>query len=266
MRWLPRSLLGRVFALYAFTLMVMALVGLGIFLAAQVSRQVEDTQRDADALLAMAAPVVADAAVIGDYDAIKRQLETLARHSTVSVVAFADSKGGRLQSRDDALASPVPSALVRWFALRLGEPTRAVLAGGTSYGELRLTPAAHVIAGQVWQQAWAALALALAAVGGGMLLIRRPLVRWLGPLERIGQLGTGLEGGGELARDALRSDAPIEFRQTFEVLNRAASNLQAQREQAAATLQAIDDAVPPTPPRALGISVNEDIHPEEKIG
>ncbi len=243
MRLLPRSLLGRVFALYAITLVLIAGVGLAMFLAEQVQYRIQDARQDGKALLALVAPTVADAAVIGDYDSIKRQLQSLTHHSLVRAVEFVDPAGGMLRAADEDGGRWSPSPMRQWVADQLGRPVQSVAAGGRAYGELRLTLAAPVIAGVLWHQAIDAIVLALVGVAGGMLLIRPPLARWLGPLERIGRLGSGLEGGRDLARAAISADAPLEFRRTFEVLDLAASSLQAQREQAAATLQAIDDAV-----------------------
>jgi signal transduction histidine kinase len=72
---------------------------------------------------------------------------------------------------------------------------------------------------------------------------RLPLHNWLGNLGRIRSLEEDIRTGAVGHAQELSADAPIEFRQTFEVLNRVAADLQAQREQAAVTLGAIADAV-----------------------
>ncbi len=243
MRLLPQSLLGRVYALYAVTLMAVTACGVALFLWQQVQRQVVELRQDAKALVALVLPVVRDSAVIGDYDTIRRQLLRLAQHSSVDRADFHDPAGGHLHGSERVAGGWAPGWLTTWVAGRLDQPAHRVEAGGQVYGELRLTMAAESMAGSLWNEALWAAALAVLGVGGGMALIRPPLNRWLGQLERIGELGQGLEGGQQLARTALLSDAPVEFRRTFEVLDRAAASLQVQREQAAATLQAIDDAV-----------------------
>ena len=243
MRLLPQSLLGRVYALYAVTLIGVTACGLALFLWQQVQRQVGELRQDAKALVALVVPVVRDSAVIGDYDTIRRQLLRLAQHSSVDRADFRDPAGGHLHGADRVATRWAPGWLTAWVARRLDQPVQPVEAGGQAYGELRLTMAAESMAGNLWNEALWAAALAALGVAAGMALIRPPLNRWLGQLERIGELGQGLEGGRQLARSAMRSDAPVEFRRTFEVLDRAATSLQVQREQAAATLQAIDDAV-----------------------
>ena len=243
MRLLPQSMLGRVYALYAATLIVVATCGLALFLWQQVDKQIHDTRDDAQALLELVGPVVRDSAVIGDYDTITRQLVRVAQHSSIGGARFQDPSGGVLRADGRADRRWAPAWLSVWVLRQVGRPMQTVSAGGTVYGELTFTVAAAAIAGQIWRQTLWALALAVAGVMAGLALIRPPLKRWLGQLDRIGELGRGLEGGQRLAHSALMSDAPVEFRRTFEVLGRAAASLQEQREQAAATLQAIDDAV-----------------------
>lgn len=243
MRLLPRSLLGRVYALYAVTLIGVTTLGLALFLWQQVDRQVSELRQDARALAALVLPVLRDAAVIGDYDTLQRQLKRLAQHSSVDRVDFKDPAGGHLHGAEVLPSSWAPAWLRQQLAQQLVQPQHPVEAGGQLYGQLQLTLAADAIAANLWHEALWAVALAVAGVAGGLAIIRPPLRRWLGQLESIGQLGQGLEGGQQLARQAMMSDAPVEFRRTFEVLDRAAASLQVQREQAAATLQAIDDAV-----------------------
>ena len=243
MRLLPRSLLGRVYALYAVTLIGVTTLGLALFLWQQVSRQVGELGQDAQALAALVLPVLRDSAVIGDYDTIQRQLKRLAQHSSVDRADFRDPAGGHLHGAESLPTGWSPAWLRAQVATQLVQPAYPVEAGGQMYGQLQLTLAADAIAATLWQEALWAVALAVAGVAGGLATIRPPLRRWLGQLESIGHLGQGLEGGQQLARQVMMSDAPVEFRRTFEVLDRAAASLQVQREQAAATLQAIDDAV-----------------------
>lgn len=243
MRLLPRSLLGRVYALYAATLIGVTALGLALFLWQQVSRQVAELGNDAKALAALVLPVLRDSAVIGDYDTIQRQLKRLAQHSSVDSAEFRDPAGGHLWGTDQQPVRWSPGWLREQLAAKLVQDAHPVEAGGKAYGTLHVTLAADSIAAILWHEALWAAALAVAGVVGGLATIRPPLRRWLGQLESIGQLGQGLEGGQQLARQAMLSDVPMEFRRTFEVLDRAAASLQVQREQAAATLQAIDDAV-----------------------
>ncbi|QJQ04892.1 PAS domain-containing protein [Undibacterium piscinae] len=74
-------------------------------------------------------------------------------------------------------------------------------------------------------------------------LIWLPLRRWLGNIDRMRAFESGLDMGATHTTKLEVDDAPLEIRRTFEVLNRAASSLQIQRERAAVTLNAIADGV-----------------------
>jgi PAS domain S-box-containing protein len=243
-RWLPRSLVGRVFALYSVTLLAFVGGGLALFYQFQFSVELEDAQTRAEALAAVIQPTVSDSAVIGDDDTIARTLERAISHSSFAAAAFIDLKGHQVRAeRKEPLALEPPAWLTNLVASRLYDTNLPITVGGRDYGVLRLTFAPALIAGDLWRMARGALALGALSLVGGLLLIRFPLVHWLGHLGRLRTLEAGLQSGDAARRDLLDDSAPIEFRQTFAVLNQAAESLQAQREQAAVTLGAIGDAV-----------------------
>ncbi|MBI5256744.1 MAG: HAMP domain-containing histidine kinase [Burkholderiales bacterium] len=237
MRLLPRSLLGRVFALYALTLVAFIAIGLALFVQHQFTRQLADAGADARTVGELLRPVLADSAVIGDYDTIDRVLRQAARHSSIAELVFTDPKGGVLRVQGHAAGQGAPAWLLAMVADRLAPTALRIEAGGLLYGQLQLRVSVAAIAGALWHQAAFALLLALAAVAGGLLLIRPPLVRWLGHLDRIEQLGLDLEGGAQRVRMALADDAPTEIRRTYEALDRAATHVQAERDAALAALR-----------------------------
>jgi signal transduction histidine kinase len=243
-RWMPRSLIGRVFALYSVTLLAFVAAGLGLFYRYQFSVELEAEQTRAEALALVILPTVSDSAVIGDDDTIARTLERTIFHSRFTSAAFIDLKGRQVRAqRKDAPELKPPAWLTRLVDDRLYDTNLPINVGGRDYGVLRLSLAPELIAGDLWRPVRAALLLGALSLVGGLVLIRLPLVHWLGHLGRLRTLEEGLRSGEAGRRDAMDADAPIEFRQTFEVLNQAAENLQAQREQAAVTLAAIGDAV-----------------------
>lgn len=243
-RLLPRSLVGRVFALYSVAMLGFVLAGLGVFYAHQFGIELEEAQLRAETLSAVVMPAVSDSAVIGDYDTIRRTLERAVFHSSFSSASFIDLRGGVVKAPHDA-APPVaaPDWLVRAVESRLYDTNQTISVGGRDYGVLRLSFSPERIAGGMWAQTRIALALALASLAGGLVLIRFPLVRWLGDLSRVQQFEQAMTGGGTAPALPGSEDAPSEFRATFEVLGRAAANLQTQRVQAAVTLGSIADGV-----------------------
>ena len=243
-RGLPRSLVGRVFALYSVTLLVFVGAGLGLFYRFQFSAELEAAQTRAEALAMVIQPTVSDSAVIGDDDTIARTLERAIFHSSFASAAFIDLKGRKVQAlRSDPPELKPPAWLTRLVQAQLFDTNLPINVGGRDYGVLRLSFAPELIAGELWRPARAALLLGALALVGGLVLIRFPLVHWLGHLGRLRSLEEDLRTGGAARHDKRDDDAPIEFRQTFAVLNQAAESLQAQREQAAVTLGAIGDAV-----------------------
>jgi signal transduction histidine kinase len=243
-RLLPRSLVGRVYALYSITLLVFVGSSLALFYHFEFGVEMEDAQARAETLAAVIVPTVSDSAVIGDDDTIARTLDRAIDHSRFASAAFIDLKGRQVRAeRHDVPEVEPPAWLTALVASRVYDTNTTIAVGGRDYGVLRLRFAPDLIAGDLWRPARAALLLAALSLVGGLVLIRLPLVSWLGHLERLRSLEQDLSSGDALQRDALDASAPIEFRQTFEVLNRAAENLQAQREQAAVTLGAIGDAV-----------------------
>jgi PAS domain S-box-containing protein len=244
MRLLPRSLVGRVFALYTVVLLTFVVAGLAAFYRYQFTVEVEDSQERAEALAAVLQPSVSDSAVIGDYDTIRRMLERALHQSAFASASFIDLRGGVVQEENLRKPDLVPPQwLVEAFVQRLYDSNHPIAVGGRDYGVLRLRFAHERIAGGLWEQTRMALALGLAAVVAGLVLIRFPLVHWLGNLNRIKSFEAAMESGEVDASLLAAEEAPSEFRDTFVVLGRAAASLQAQRAQAAVTLGAIADGV-----------------------
>ena len=243
-RLLPQSLVGRVFGLYVLAMVLFVSAALALFYRFQFTVQLEDAQLHAETLTAVVAPAVADAAVIGDYDTIARTLERAIRHTQYSSASFIDIKGGAVKAaRDEPPEVTPPAWLTAQFAAQLYDSNLPINVGGRDYGVLRLSFSPQHIASDLWRQTRFALLVATGGLVLGLLLIRWPLHNWLGNLGRIRSLEEDIRTGAAAQQQELAADAPIEFRQTFEVLNRVAANLQAQREQAAVTLGAIADAV-----------------------
>ncbi len=241
---LPRSLVARVFGLYTITLLAFGGGGLGLFLHHQFSFVLEEAQIRAETLGAVILPTISDSAVIGDDDTIERTLERAIYHSSFETASFIDMQGRRIEARRSEAPDVVPPGwLVAMIGARLYDVNRPVTVGGHDYGVLRLHFAPEAVAAELWRVARAALWLAGASILGGLLLIRIPLVSWLGHIGRLRSLEQDIDRGDARSGEAMDDDAPLELRQTFAALNRAAQSLQAQREQAAVTLRSIGDAV-----------------------
>lgn len=242
--WFPRSLVGRVFALYTITLLAFVVAGLGLFYRYQFAVSLEYEQQRTDGLAHVITPIVSDAAVIGDYDTILRTLERTVDQSNLAAASFIDLQGGVIRATIDKPTDRLaPQWLVNELAAELYDNNQSIRVGGRDYGVLRLTFDARLIANRLWEQVRIALVLGLVSIVGGLLLIRYPLVRWLGNLSRIQAFEQAMQSGNATPAMLASESLPSEFRQTFEVLGRAAASLQSQRVQASVTLESITDAV-----------------------
>lgn len=241
---LPRSLLSRVVLLYLAALALVVTAGSGIFVAQAAGAMLDDAEVGAEAMSALLAPAIADAAVIGDYDTIKRTLDRAIAHPLFASATFIDLKGGRIEvTRQDHPTPTPPAWLVRRVAAQQSAVNATINVGGHDYGVTRLTVWSERVAADIWQMMRLAGLLATLGVLAGAALVWWPLRRWLGQLDRVRDLGARLQQGGAAVPQLPTDAAPIEFQRTFEVLNQVAASLQTERAQAAVTLASIAEGV-----------------------
>lgn len=242
---LPRSLVARVMLVYTAALTLLVTSGFGVFLAYAFKATLDDAEAGAQAMSALLSPAVADSAIVGDYDTIKRTLDRAITHPLFERAAFIDLKGGRIEVvRQDRPDPTPPDWLVHHVAARQAPVNATITVGGRDYGITRLTVWSERVAADIWQVMRLALLLAVAGILAGIALVWWPLKRWLGQLDRVSDLGTRLQQGGGQALLPMRVDqAPLEFQRTFEVVNQVAASLQAERAQAAVTLASIAEGV-----------------------
>jgi signal transduction histidine kinase/ActR/RegA family two-component response regulator len=262
-RLLPKSLVTRVYALYSVTWLMFIGGGVVLFYQSQFSQDVEDAQQSATMIVEVLAQSISDSAVIGDYDSIKRVLDSAILRSHFSSATFIDLGKGKITSRNvghQPMGHP-PDWLRDRVAEQLFDVNRNISVGGRDYGILRLIFDAEAVSDNLWQLVKLALALGTASLAGGLLLIWFPLKRWLGNLQYVQglALGAGYESD-ESANLELIKDAPLEFRQTLLALQSSATRLRAElaaRETALASLRRIvADLLPAS---ASGTANEEDI-------
>lgn len=243
-RLLPRSLVGRVFALYLAALLLFLSTGLGLFYRYQFTQHIEDELLAAEMMMGVASQSVADSAVIGDYDTIQRTLEQAISRSHFAKAMYIDATGGVVSAENPSRASlHTPQWLRSMVKDRLYDVNQNIGVGGKDYGVMRLTFADDVVASDLWRLALLALGVSIGALVAGVILIRIPLRRWLGNFDRVRAREVDVLSGAVEVRDLLDRDAPEEIRHTFSILSRAAGRLSEQREEAAVTLNAITDGV-----------------------
>ena len=224
-RLLPETLVARVYLLYSATLLLFISLGLALFYQAQTQVSIQDAQDSSSMLIEVVAQVVADSAVIGDYDTINRTLDRAIARSQFDSATFIDLKGGVMRSVNPAKTQATPPTWLRErIASQLYDVNRNISAGGIDYGVLRLTFAVDSIAGSIWELVVTATGLAVAAFIGGLLLIWFPLRRWLSALDRIRMFEQPSAERADV-ETLIPADVPLEFRPAFELLSRNAGSL-----------------------------------------
>lgn len=238
---LPNSLLKRVFALYAGTLLLFFGGGLWLFVTFEFKEEMAKAQQSANMLAEATAQTLTEHAVIGDYDAIQRTLTRNVMGSPFVSATFIDGRGGHVHSTNSASSSATAPAWVRrQVGALLYDIQRPISAGGQDYGALRLAFDVDALARDLWQLVLSVIGLTLASLLGGLLVIWYSLRRWLASFQRLdGTLSARNPQFDELTRQLVDA-VPVEFRPTFEVLQRVSAELHLelrQREQALATLR-----------------------------
>ncbi|MDT9001711.1 ATP-binding protein [Paucibacter sp. APW11] len=254
---LPQSLVARVFLLYSAAMLLFFGLGFGAFVYYTATSSIEEAGDEINTMSSMVSPAVAESAVIGDYDTIKRLIERAIEHPALRGGAFIDLKGGRISAeRQQPPGLAAPAWLHQLVLNRLDDVNTTIAVGGKDYGVLRFTLWTERIAADIWRQALIALSLALLSLLSGVVLVWFPLKRWLGNLGRIQAFGEQIQMAGGRLSHVEDVNAPLEFRQTFEILNRAAASLQVERAQAAVTLAAIADGVATTNSEGVVVLAN----------
>ena len=241
-RWLakllPASLTNRVFALYSLSLLLFVGGGLALFLKVQFQGQIEQSEEASVMLVEVVAQAVQDSVVIGDYDSVSKTLNKGVQGSVFSSVAFIDMSGGKIiANRRVEVKNKAPVALEAWVANQLNDINRPVSVGGKDYGILRLKFDVPAVAQDLWSMTLLALSLGVLSLFGGLVLVRVPIARWLGSLDRLRGLLESLGSGKLDAQTFDASDEPTEIRQIVEMFNRTAV-LVRERE---ASRRALDD-------------------------
>lgn len=256
-RWLPQTLVGRVFSLYAATLLLFVASGLALFYQYQFTQQIADQLLAGEMMVNVAAQSIADSAVIGDYDTITKTLNRAIDQSNFSKAQFIDGSGGIITAVNPGESTITPPAWLRdRVRLHLFDINHNISVGGVDYGVLRLVFADTLVAAKLWELALYALTASAVALLAGVVLIRIPLKHWLGNFDRVRSRESDILAGTIDINALLDADAPQEIRQTFDIISRAAGRLSAQREEAAVTLNAISDGVLTTDDKFLLVYSN----------
>jgi diguanylate cyclase (GGDEF)-like protein len=226
---LPRSLVGRVFAVFSLTMLLFLGTGMGLFYRYQFLQHIEETQDAALTLIEVAAQNIEDSVVIGDYDTVKRTLGKLLFQSPLMSAAFIDVAGGTLRVQAPKTdRAPAPRWLSALIDSKLYEVNRVASIGGRDYGVIRLAFDADKIASQLWALVVETATFALVAFALGLALMQTLLKRWLANLGRLRSFEDDVAAGRVTAQADLHADAPSEIQEAIRAVNRSAASLRVQ--------------------------------------
>jgi diguanylate cyclase (GGDEF)-like protein/PAS domain S-box-containing protein len=226
---LPRSLVGRVFAVFSLTMLVFLGTGLGLFYRYQFLLHVDETQDAALTLIEVAAQNIEDSVVIGDYDTVQRTLGKMLFQSPFKSAAFIDVAGGTLRVQAPSIErAPAPAWLSELIASKLYQVNRVANVGGRDYGVIRLEFDAAKIASQLWALVVETATFSLVAFAVGLALMRTLLKRWLASLGRLHSFEDDVAAGRMTAEADLHADAPTEIQEAIRAVNRSAASLRVQ--------------------------------------
>lgn len=225
MQLLPRSLLNRVFLLYAVMLSVMMFGGLGLSLRGQLSREIEDANDTATMVIEIAAQAVADAAVVNDLDAINRTLAAGVNRTPFGSARYLEVDGREVRFDAPPHRSTAPAALRALVAERLPDVNRVVEVGGRDYGVLRLSFLVDGVADYLWTTLFNTLLFATSALALGLLSTRALLSRWLSNLGTLQRFVEQVQAGELDAQATVSLNAPEEVRRTLEQFNSVTNQL-----------------------------------------
>lgn len=190
----PARFFAHVFGLYATSLLLFVLCGLGVFYHYQSTQVLDDAYETNGMLADVMLPTLSDSVVIGDYDTIKRTLAKAVVGSSLASAEFIDARGGHLRvDNPNRTRHTPPNWLTAQIAGRLYAINRNLTVGGKDYGVLRLNLAANKIAGELWRLTEAALLTALLGLLAGLALILFPLRRIAIDLEMTSRFADDLK-------------------------------------------------------------------------
>ena len=187
---LPRLVISCSAVLAVFYLVL--IVGFARFQAAQVSSHVQ--QRLYSDLTTLASALSNDV-IVGDYSGVTKLLREFAQRADVVRVAWTDPRGNEI-AVDSA---PIAGAAPAWFEVLAELPasaaTKAMVVGGTGYGQVSLQLSSTPVLNEIWNLVASGFRLMLLGVGALLLIVLFTVWHGLRPLTRlvsaVGRFGNG---------------------------------------------------------------------------
>lgn len=222
-------MVSRIFLLYAVALSLTIILGGALFFRFNLTQRLEDAQYTASMLIEVMTQAIQESVIIGDYDLVKRTLESAVTHTPFDKASFIDLSGATIALGKEGEASGyVPNWLISLISERIFDVNRVIVVGGRDYGVLRLSFNVAAASEELWTLIKGAIALIAVSLGLGLAVVRALLMRWLTNLNLLKSLEERVQIGELDAQAQLTNDAPLEIRQAVDIVNRTALSLRSQ--------------------------------------
>jgi signal transduction histidine kinase/ActR/RegA family two-component response regulator len=240
-KFLPASLVSRVMLYYGLTLFLFLTITVAAITAHEFEQEIDTSQQQAVMMIEVLGQTVADSAVIGDYDTIKRSLDKTVIRSEFTIARFIDLDGGVVQSSVTPQPSESsPQFLKNWLAGKLPDVNKNIAVGGKDYGVLRLTFDVGEVSASLWEVIQTGFLIAILSLFGGLIMVWLPLRQWLDTLQRSQELvGSSVITASPEDQQKLIESAPLEFRETLRSLEKTANQLRSQLADREKTLHSL---------------------------
>ena len=223
----PQSLASRIFWLYGLSILLAAVIGLGLLIRQEFVQHIADSEKSVKKMADLTLQSLSESALIGDFDTLQRMLRNMVPDSPLREAVYQGATGGRLEASQKSV-SGAPGWIVAAVNSQLPDVTRDVSMGGVKYGELTLRFDVNEIATELWNLALKVLGLAVLALVVGLRLMHYLLLRGLGNLDLLQAYEKEILAGSVDAKVVFSDDTPLEIRNTMEVINRTAGSLRVQ--------------------------------------
>jgi two-component system sensor histidine kinase/response regulator len=223
-RFLPATLIDRIFLLVAVLVVTFTSVVLASFLLYHYGLLVEETQHDSVMVMEMVHQAVQDNVVIGDYDTVRRTLGKAVQGSVFRSAEFIDMAGGAMLVEARVQRTVVPPQWLYGLLLpRFYDVNRSITVGGVDYGVLRLRYDVAAVATSLWKAMVLGALLWAATLVLTMGVTRLLLHRWLRAMSHLEGFRRSVAAGEELPVHLVDAASPTEVHQVVKLFQETAT-------------------------------------------
>ena len=150
--WKEWGLIPRLMAAVGGSIIAAGAVQTGLLLAEGAAEYTARLVREQNEALVFLAPLVADQALVGDYEAVRQLLKAQVKKASTDKFVWTDREGKQVIAQDDPDKLEAPTWFVHLAPIEFQNETIEVTAGGVGYGTLTATMTPIKSYNRLWQQ------------------------------------------------------------------------------------------------------------------